>query len=49
MKELERIERRQIAQGELLEEVVCLLKRIAQALEEPTTYPASTGGTITVK
>lgn len=49
MNTLELIERRQIAQGELLEEVVCLLRRIAKALEEPTTYPASTGGTITVK
>lgn len=49
MTALELIERRQIAQGELLEEVVCLLRQIVKALQEPTTYPASTGGKITVK
>lgn len=54
--ELERIERRLIdVEGKLVkvEAALCgitaLLGRALDLLETPTTYPQSTGGTITVK
>lgn len=54
--ELERIEARQIALQQqqvrielLLAETVHLLGKVVTLLEEPDTFPASTGGVITVK
>jgi hypothetical protein len=58
--ELERIEVRLIALQKAQEQqakqawesqrrIVALLEKVVELLEEPETFPASTGGTITVK